>query len=73
MKVCEDVTVLRNIKCSVYILCVCILYDFTGLLDPIVLLLQIHIWRRKALLLADRISNAETLSGNESEINSSNF
>jgi len=73
MKVCEDVTVLLNINSSVHIRCVCVLYDFTGLLDLIVLLLHIHIWRRKAPLLADRISNAEKLSGTENEINSSKF
>jgi hypothetical protein len=55
MKLCEDVTVLHNINSSVYILCVCVLYDFTRLLDLIVLLLHIHIWRCKALLPADRL------------------
>jgi len=73
MKVCEDVTVLHNINSSVYILCVCVLYDFTRLLDLIVPLLHLRIWRRKALLPADRISNVEMLSGNENDINSSNF
>jgi len=55
MKLCEDVTVLHNINSSVYILCVYVLYDFTRLLDLIVLLLHIHIWHRKTLLPADRL------------------
>lgn len=43
MKLCEDVTILHNINSSIYILCVCVLYDFTRLLDLIVLLLHIAI------------------------------